>query len=187
MRAAASWAVALAVGLAAAPALAEIFVCTGPDGSKRYVSDASQCPGAQKHELTGQVQRAAGASAPQQSRGPLSAIGGQRRSARPAAASAADDEAAARSWREKRLTAEQQLAQVEVEISQAEASLRWCNRGGDMYLENTETGLRRGLPCSEVEQSYGRLKIQHRQLQQYLDEGLEEECRRSGCLPGWVR
>jgi hypothetical protein len=165
----------------AAPAAADVYTCRTADGGTRYVGDASQCPGAQKHELTGQVQRAPGPPEAPVETFPVPA----RRSA--PAAPAPDEEAAARAWREKRIAAEQQLAQVQARLADAEAMLRWCNRGGEMYAESRTTGLRRHVSCDEVEEAYGRLRVEEGQLEHYLAEGLEEECRRAGCLPGWVR
>jgi hypothetical protein len=38
-----------------------------------------------------------------------------------------------------------------------------------------------------VRRDYASLEKQQEETRAYLDEGLEEECRRAGCLPGWIR
>jgi hypothetical protein len=61
-----------------------------------------------------------------------------------------------------------------------------CNRGASLYTEN-DTGIRRGYSCDRVREEFDALERAERELRAYLDGGLEEECRRAGCLPGWVR
>ena len=62
----------------------------------------------------------------------------------------------------------------------------WCNRGHSLFTED-ETGIRRSYDCKHVHNEYEQAKAQLAGLRLYLEEGLEEECRRAGCLPGWIR
>ncbi len=162
----------LAAGL---PAAAEMYKCRGADGKILYTSDKSQCPGAQKHEPRGEVHRAAP----------------KPESARPAAtqaygAAASLDEAEAAAWANKRKEAEAQLAQVEVRREQFRQAVTWCNRGNELYVEQ-KNGVRRSVSCESVREQHEQLEAENTRLREYLNGGLEEECRRAGCLPGWIR
>ena len=64
--------------------------------------------------------------------------------------------------------------------------MRRCNRGHALYVED-ETGIRRSYKCRDVDNEYEQAKARLAGLRLYLDDGLEEECRRAGCLPGWIR
>ena len=50
-----------------------------------------------------------------------------------------------------------------------------------------ETGIRRSYDCRDVDNEHEQVKARLAGLRLYLDDGLEEECRRAGCLPGWIR
>ncbi len=62
----------------------------------------------------------------------------------------------------------------------------WCNRGGELYVTQ-ETGIRKGVKCGDAKRQFAASTTRTRELERYLREGLEEECRRAGCLPGWLR
>ena len=49
------------------------------------------------------------------------------------------------------------------------------------------TGIRSSYKCRDVDNEYEQVKARLAGLRLYLDDGLEEECRRAGCLPGWIR
>lgn len=55
MRSAAAWLTLLVCG----PASAEIYRCIAADGSVSFVGDAGACPGAERHESSGALQRIA--------------------------------------------------------------------------------------------------------------------------------
>jgi hypothetical protein len=169
------WIAVLALVAALAPAArAEMYRCEGPDGAPLYTSDASQCPGARAHEPRGAVQthesRPAAAPRPPAARAP----------------GLADDEARAAVWRGKRAKAVAELERVSDLRQRSERAVGWCNRGGDLYVEE-DTGLRRGVSCDSVRREQEELERAEAELKSYLGGGLEEECRRAGCLPGWVR
>jgi hypothetical protein len=41
--------------------------------------------------------------------------------------------------------------------------------------------------CSELKHELDEVETQEAAARDYLATGLAEECRRAGCLPGWVR
>ncbi len=163
-------------GLAlASPANTEIYRCTGPDGTVRFTGDASQCPGAKKHESKREIQAI-----------PAPASGRSRRVPAARAETAATEDANAARWRGKKLQAQQQLAALEARLPGLKKAIGWCNRGSTLYRTD-DLGRRRTIKCEDVQGEFEQLEQAHDQVSQYLAEGLEEECRRSGCLPGWIR
>ena len=62
-----------------------------------------------------------------------------------------------------------------------------CNRGAELYVEDGSTGIRDGYSCNRVKEERGEVAASVTQTEYFLAEGLEEECRRAGCLPGWIR
>ncbi|MCP5071564.1 MAG: DUF4124 domain-containing protein [bacterium] len=164
------------VGVALAiPAGAEIYRCTGPDGQVRFTGDASQCPGAKEHESKAKVQTYSSTAA-QPSQPP------------PAARTRAGltEDANAAVWRSKKLQAEQQLAELEARLPGLHRATGWCNRGNVLYRTD-DLGRRQTIDCKEVQEEYQRLEQTRDEVAEYLAEGLEEQCRRSNCLPGWIR
>ena len=168
----------LVAGLWLAPfaASAELYKCQGADGKTLFTSDRSQCPGASAHEPSGNIQRSQ--SGPAAASAPLSA--------RPARAHATDDEAEAQAWRAKRRGAESALRQTEAQLETLREVAGWCNRGHEVWAEDRD-GLRHGVDCEEVDAQESAVRREQKRLKAYLAEGLEEECRRAGCLPGWLR
>jgi hypothetical protein len=173
------------VGLAAAillcstAAQAELYECQGADGKMLFTSDRSQCPGAASHVSGAQIQRT-------QPTGPAHAPS-QLRPARPApAAPLHDDAAEAQVWRAKRALAESALEQTEVRRAALRRVAGWCNRGGEVFAEDQD-GMRGDVSCKDVDATELALRREQKRLEAYLGEGLEEECRRAGCLPGWLR
>jgi Domain of unknown function (DUF4124) len=168
---------ALATGLCLAPAAAraELYKCQGPDGKTLFTSDRSQCPGAEEHQPSGRLQRAHSSGASPAA--PRSA---------PPAASVADDEIEAQTWRAKRMEAEGALQQTSARLATLTEVVSWCNRGHGIWAADQD-GLRHEVDCEEVDAKERELRREQKRLEAYLAEGLEEECRRAGCLPGWIR
>ena len=180
---------ALAAAVAAAPAAAEMYRCTGPDGRPLYTSDASACPGAKRHEPSRDVQRMPGAR-PSWSGDPALAgdAPGRAGGARPAPASPADapEDAQAAMWRRKRTDAEEEMRALSRGEDELREIVTWCNRGGELIVED-QVGIRDRYDCDDARDAYQRSSARLKELRAYLSGGLEEECRRSGCLPGWIR
>jgi hypothetical protein len=165
----------LLAGLALAPAAAsaELYRCQGKDGKTLFTSDRSQCPGASAHVPSGSVQRARPSPVP-------------RPPARPAAAHAIDEEAEAQAWRAKRSEAQASLRETEARLRVLHEVAGWCNRGHEIWAEDRD-GLRHGVDCNDVDAQERAMRREQKRLEAYLDEGLEDECRLAGCLPGWIR
>jgi hypothetical protein len=179
----------VAVLAAAAPAGAEMYRCEKPDGTITFTGDPSACPGAAPHAPKGNLQRVdpnAGAGAAMDA----DPAAGEAEAPPPRPAKrrdpAADEEAQAATWRAKRSEAEAESQQVERAREEFQEMVTWCNRGGSIELEE-RTGMRRDYSCTEARSEYDRLSARSTELKRYLSGGLEEECRREGCLPGWVR
>jgi hypothetical protein len=158
------------------PARSEIYKCVGADGKTLFTSDQSQCPGAERHESAGRLE-----SIPAQAPSAVRRPPARRR--RHAVGGVAGNEAL---WRGKKLRAETELRDLEGRLEYVRRAVSWCNRGHALFTED-ETGIRRSYDCREVQNEYEQVKARMAGLRIYLDEGLEEECRRAGCLPGWIR
>ena len=168
---------AVGIGLVAGAARADLYKCQGADGKTLFTSDRSQCPGAEAHQPSGHLQRAHSSSAPPAPAPPPSTH---------PASSAADDEAEAQAWRARRANAQSALKQTESQLDTLREVAGWCNRGHDIYAEDQD-GLRHGVDCEDIDANERALRREQKRLEDYLAGGLEEECRRSGCLPGWIR
>ena len=163
--------------LLVASAGAEIYRCPLADGTVAFTSDPSSCAGgARKHEPSGNVQTL-----------PIAPVvpAPTPRPAGPAAAANSPDGQQVM-WQRKRVDAERELAALEAGIDDFRQLVSWCNRGGDLTVQN-EYGLREDYSCEDARVSFDRMTARIDELRDYLERGLEEECRRAGCLPGWIR
>ena len=173
---------ALAAGLALALLLAlpeageaGIYKCVGPDGKTTFTSDPGACPGAKPHELKAKVQRVVDPPV--------------RRRARPAASRrsvGSRDDGLERMWRQRRPQAQAELGEVEQAWQRLEVVVRSCNRGDNWYRTDA-SGIKRRVDCSDLKDSHQAASQRRKELHAYLNGGLEEECRRAGCKPGWIR
>lgn len=161
---------------------ADLFRCQSPDGTTVYTDSQANCPGAKPHEPSGAVQRVG----PATSHAPAAAAGEMWQTRPAARPSASDEDALAAQWRARKDRAEQELREVDTRLGELHQFVVICNRGGSLYRERVN-GLRQTVPCSELESEVVRLESRRGELQSYLGGQLEEECRRSGCLPGWLR
>jgi hypothetical protein len=168
----------------AAPARAELFRCELPDGQTIYTDSKAKCPGADPFEPKGEVQKAAERDAPgAASRAPLE----DRRERAQARERAAEAEAGeARRWRQKREESEQALEQIRQRRTDLDDFVTWCNRGGSVVTRD-DAGIKRSVPCKQIRSEYEDLDGEETKVRAYLDSGLAEECRKAGCLPGWIR
>ncbi len=166
--------------VAAAPAAAQIYKCPGPDGQVLFTSDASQCPGQKAHESSGSLQNVAPRSEPSLAPTPRPAAPRRPRY------DPAVEEAQANVWRGKKQQAERELGMAKARLPGLRKAAGWCNRGDSVYRTD-DLGIRRDVPCEDLKDELAALEATTAKLESYLEEGLEEECRRAGCLPGWVR
>jgi hypothetical protein len=167
---------ALTVSLLAAAADAELFRCTGPDGQTIFTDQKDTCPGAEPFEPSGVVLEAP-------------TPGGTERAAPPAAGpSLADDALAAQAeqWKRRKLEAEQAVERIRQRRDWMKPYVGHCNRGGYVTTRD-DAGIQQVVNCSELRREFNSLEAQEAAAREYLTAGLPEECRKAGCLPGWLR
>jgi len=173
-------AVLLVVPALATAAHAELYRCTGRDGATIFTDQKKNCPGAEASEPAGVVQHA---ETPESSNrdsasGPASGAGDSR----------ASDEAAAEAfWRQKKRDAETQVERARAEREAYGSYAGHCRRPGAHAYSQDEAGIKQYVPCDELLAKYHDLEQQETAARDYLETGLSEECRRAGCLPGWLR
>ena len=169
----------------ASSAAAELFHCQGPNGKWVYTDDKSVCPKAKPFEPRGSVQSggSAGPSAPASVQEGSTADRLQRVRARRLAAEAQDAEAIR--WRDKKSQLQQAIQDIEDRRTYLEKFVTLCNRGGLVYARDA-SGIKKRVKCSRIEGEYASLDDDAKQTQTNL-ERLSEDCRRAGCLPGWIR
>jgi hypothetical protein len=170
--------------LAGAPAAADIYACTGEGGEKFFTSDRAACPRAELHAPSRDVQHVQDGAAPG---GQAPAAGAQPAPAAPRGEEGpTGEEAQAAVWKRKRSDAEQELRELTRNADEYQEIVKWCNRGGDLVLED-KVGVRQDYDCDDAKQSYETISKRVAELKRYLSGGLEDEGRRAGCLPGWIR
>lgn len=170
---------------AAAPAAAEIYRCVGANGEVRYVSSAAQCPNALPvAPKESAVQRVGKSSAPLATARPGATSSSARRAA---SAAAANDAAQEIAWRNKKAEAERKVQVLEAQEKRLDAAMHWCNKGHEVVRKDPRTGIREEVPCERIQDDHERAEAELETARAYLGSGLEEECRRSGCMPGWIR
>ena len=170
------------------PALAgDLIRFTTANGSIGMTYDASKLP----HGAT--VVGRSAASAPKASQ----PAGGEPAAPEPERAAAAqkppafryvppdDDGPDAALWRERVLAAKNRLQQAKDQLVHEEAVSQDC-----LYSSHKNfNGLLHNYSghCSELEARVRRAREAVESATRYAEDGLLEECRIAGCLPGWVR
>ncbi len=96
------------------------------------------------------------------------------------------EEAQAAAWRARRDETDRRLREAEAGLPALQRAVGWCHRGDGVYRTD-DLGMRHEVDCTELEDRVERLGEEVARLRLYLEEGLEEDCRRAGCLPGWIR
>ena len=169
------------LGSAFAPeARADLLRCKGPDGRTIYTDDAAVCPGAEPFEPAGSLQNVepvAPAAKGRQQR--LDAVERQR----------LKDQAEAgeiERWQLKKRAKEEELQSIAQRREELLDLVTWCNRGGRVVTYD-DAGIKRAVRCSDVKKELKALEQQEAKVRHYLQNELAEECRRAGCLPGWIR
>jgi len=171
-------AVLLLAFAAASAARAELYRCTGPDGKTVYTDDKSVCPAAEPFEPSGVV-HSTERQAPVE---PTEERGRPTRRERVPDTDASD----AQHWRGLRLAKEEELRQIAGERADLKGYVAWCNRGGSVVTRD-EAGIQRNVRCDQLREMMEALDTRQALIEEYLETGLPEECRRAGCLPGWIR
>jgi hypothetical protein len=170
---------ALIAGLALASAAhAELFRCIGPDGKEIFTDQKHSCPGAESSEPAGVVHRAETPEAPKRDAVPAARSGDSRTSEMEAAAAA--------QWRQKKLDAEQKLAQIQARREWITTYVSYCSHGAYVTTRD-DAGIQQVVNCTELHRELNALESQEASTREYLATGLPDECRKAGCLPGWLR
>jgi hypothetical protein len=185
-----SIALAAALLIAGAPAGAELYRCTSPVGAVLVTDDARACPGAERLGSAARVTRHGAAQAEvapsqpsarategeagPQSLPPDAAVFPADRPSRPAPRSA--DEAIWRSYF-------RQKQDEQREVAKRIASLESTAKRACDEMEHGRQSYACRLAKAELEGERERAE----RLEAYLADGIEDDCRVAGCLPGWVR
>ena len=174
---------ALALAVTSEDASAELFRCQQPDGRVVFTDREDACPGADPYTPVGAVQTfrssptvvapAAASAAPSNGAGasPLVAL---------------DAGAQPGLWREKKVNAAEELEALEQKWGYLNEYITHCNRHRQI-LKTDASGLRYEVSCDNIREVYAQVKTRLAEVRSYLAGKLEEECRRAGCLPGWIR
>jgi hypothetical protein len=168
----------LLVGGLSADARAELFRCEDADGRITYTDNPAACPGSRPHEPRGVVQKVLGGSTASPRRPGASAS--------PSAPAAPVEATAEQTWRQRKQDKEAELAQLESKQEHLREMVIWCNHGGEV-VHRDEIGTPSTVPCGDLRSEFDSLEARIAAVRHYLDEEIQEECRRSGCLPGWIR
>ena len=168
----------MVIGGLTSPGHAELYRCQQPDGSIIYTDDQAVCPGATSHEPQAVVQSVPSAPA-HPGQAPAKKIEKMRRELQA-------EEKQAQQWKKKKTDAEQEFAKVAAQRNAIQRYVNHCSRGGTVFVTK-ENGLKAAVSCREVRNDFANLEKRHAELAAYLDGGLQQECHRAGCLPGWVR
>ena len=161
-------------------ARADLLRCPGPDGNIIYTDDASVCPGAEPYEPAGQVHSVEPVA---------SAAMGRQRRVEAMERQRLKDQAEAgeiERWQLKKRVKQEELGSIASRREDRLGLLAWCNRGGRVVTYD-DAGIRRAVRCSDVKKELKALEQQEASIHHYLKHELAEECRRAGCLPGWIR
>lgn len=158
---------------------AELYRCTDAAGNVSYTGDPHSCRGsAARHETQRQIQ----STGPGATAKPAS----PRRRSQPRARGVEPEDGGAALWQRKKRDAENQLREIDSELPRWVRFQARCNRGADAWYTD-EAGIKHTVTCSQLAELRNRAEAEQSRLRAYLAGGLEEECRRSGCLPGWIR
>jgi len=168
----------LALAATAQRGAAEVFRCELADGGVVFTDRADACPRAEPRTLDKEVQTY---ETRPSTVGPV----GSNAGAKPLPAARATN-AQAGLWREKKAGARQKLAALQKEQDYLEEYITHCNRHGRILGEDA-SGLPYEVSCKNIRVEYAKVGVRLQEVRHYLDVEIEEECRRAGCLPGWIR
>ncbi len=178
--------IGLVAGLAlllAAPAAADLLRCKNAEGKMIYTDKPELCPGAKPFEPKGEIQtQPSPSTSPAAPSTPSVRLERARQRQRQAAA----EEGEALRWKQRKESKEQELASIAARRAEIREYVAWCNRG-NIVTTRDKAGIKRTVPCAEIRKEFGVLDEREARVRNYLENELPEECRRAGCLPGWLR
>lgn len=94
------------------------------------------------------------------------------------------DAAEAARWRQKLLQAHQEEQGAAHALELAERDYRSCRRRESLG-SSSQTRIPGETSCDEA--PVAAAQHEWERAQAYAEDGIEDECRRAGCLPGWLR
>jgi len=165
---------------AAANASADVYRCTDPDGRLVFTDDESTCPGAPKYEPAGAVQLHRSEEPP-----PADIVPPATQTT-PDPIRADGRSAMKQHWQAKKRASEDELRMLEERSEYLSRFVTGCNRGAGVTTSD-ETGIKRTVSCEKIRAEYEQSLARQKPIRDYLDGGLQRECREAGCLPGWIR
>jgi hypothetical protein len=166
----------------AGPAAADLLRCKAADGRMIYTDNPALCPGAKPFEPKGAIQTAPSEASKARESAPAARL--ERARARERSAAAQEGEALR--WKQRKVASEQELETIQARREEIREFVTWCNRG-NVVTTRDASGIKRTVPCSEIRKEFGLLDEREARVRHYLENELAEECRRAGCLPGWLR
>lgn len=170
--------------LPAVSAHAGLLRCMGPDGKMIYTDNQALCPNAKPFEPEGEIHYGSKPSA-----GPAAIqtnpLQNRLRRAKARLRAAEEEEEEERRWRDKKLQLEQKLVSLDEREAYLARFVTLCNRGG-WVMTRDESGIKRRVKCRMIKSQFTTVGLDQARVQADLD-GLPDECRRAGCLPGWLR
>ena len=166
--------------LTAPTAGAELYRCIGPDGGLVFTDDESTCPGASEHESSGALQTHRVETPPSP------AAASPRLKRRPNSARTDGRTAMKNHWQSKKRAKENELRVLQERSQYLSRFVAGCNRGSDIITRD-ETGIKQTVSCDKIRAEYEQSLERQQPIRDYLDGGLQRECREAGCLPGWIR
>lgn len=163
---------------------ADLLRCKRSDGKWIYTDDKSLCPDSKPFEPKGAIQSGgSGSPASTDAREGPSADRLQRAKARRMAAEA--QEAESKRWRDRKAALQKAVDDILDRRTYLEKFISQCNRGGLVY-QRDKSGIKKKVRCNRIEDEYASLAGELEQAELDLAR-LPEDCRRAGCLPGWIR
>jgi len=178
------WICAIAIGVVGLTsfdaARAELFRCSGPDGDVIFTDDASVCPGAEPFEAKKQIHTVQSGVPASQGDGERAAAEQQRRMLERA------ESGEAALWKAKQQQAQYELRAIEHYRDRLDGLVAWCNQGGRVVTYD-DAGIKQSKNCAELKEELTQVEARVVALSDYVERGLAEECRKAGCLPGWLR
>ena len=182
------WLVAVAL-LAPSWIQTELLRCIGPDGKMIYTDNKALCPEAKPFEPKGELIAPSGVGSSEARAVAPSPAGNslaeRRRRAEARQAAFEAEESEAKRWKSKQEKLQADVDALAKKRAQLERFITNCNRGGLVWSRD-DAGIKRKVKCSKIKEEYASLGAAEERASAAL-AALPEECRKAGCLPGWLR
>jgi hypothetical protein len=175
---------ALALALAG-PAIAELVEYRTPDGRTGYTNDPARLPPGARI-VSAREESAASPPATPAAAPPAPGVRATPAASHAESANAESDAEAEWQWRERKASAAGAVDQARRDLASAERLYSDC-RGRENYWNARYAHSPVDSSCDDEGDRLEAARERLAEAEAYLADGLFEDCRRSGCLPGWVR